>query len=185
MPEATTRTGEHVGEGLFTGPVVQWLHRRGCRGMHALPEAAPGELPDWHTAPIGRYDAPVSGWRFGWTADDGRERRLLLEFGEPGELPPADRDTLAAYLALAGPCADALAGSALLIDRDAVATRLHDLRNAVNSLLMNAAVLTTKLPREERSGRFAAQVPIEGERCAKLLQSLAETIRPPDTPRAG
>ena len=48
---------------------------------------------------------------------------------------------------------------------------------------MNAAVVNVKLSPEEREGRFAKQVQADGERCAALMQELADAIRPPDAPR--
>lgn len=67
----------------------------------------------------------------------------------------------------------------LQIDAETLARRLHDLRNGLNSLLMNAAVLAAKLPPAERDGRFARQVQADGERCAALLQDLAAAVLPP------
>jgi hypothetical protein len=186
MPEVTATTDDGGFDRLFPAPLLEWLRRRGCRGMHPLRDglASPPDV-DWITLPLGRHDSAVTGWRFGWCADDGTPRGVLLDFLDPGDLPEDDRRALTGYLALAGPCADGVDGPAALVDRDAVATHLHDLRNAVNSLLMNAAVVTMKLPPEHRASRFVTQIPQEGERCAQLLQALAESIRPPDAPRSG
>jgi hypothetical protein len=172
------------GSGLFAPSALQWLHGHGCRGIHRLPDVAPGDMPDWITVPVGRHGGDESGWRFGWRDADGRERRLLLAFDAPDALPPPARAALAGYLAFAGPCSggDAGDGPAVLVDRDDVAVRIHDLRNGLNSLLMNVAVMTTKLPPEERSGRFATQAQADGERCAALLQALADALRPPVAP---
>ena len=181
MPAESARTPD---ESLFTGPVLQWLRDRGCRSVHAL-DSGDDDTPAWVTLPVGRHAAPVSGWRVGWPGEDGRTRHVLLEFGEPAQLPDAPRRELADYLRFAGRCADGAGGAAHLIDRDETAQRLHDLRNGLNSLLMNAAVMTTKLPPAERDSRFARQVQDDGERCAALLQELADAIRPPESPRRG
>lgn len=193
MPEAAARNPE--AGALFTASVLQWLQRCGCRGVHPLDDdpsvsaaesATPVEpAPEWVTLPIGRHGSPVSGWRFGWRDDTGRPRRLLLGFDDAAHLPETARRELGAYLVFAGSRAADAGRPAHLIDRDDVAQRLHDLRNALNSLLMNAAVVNTKLPAAEREGRFALQVQADGERCAKLLQELADAIRPPESPRAG
>ena len=77
------------------------------------------------------------------------------------------------------------APGAVSVDRDLVSRTIHDLRNGLNSLLMNAAVLAAKLPPADRDGRFARQVQADGDRCATLLQALADATRPPDAPLAG
>lgn len=184
MPAAVARSAE--AEGLFTGPVLHWLREHGCHGVLALDgEGDVQATPDWVTRPLGRYGEAVGGWRFGWHGDDGQARHVLLAFADAGALPEAARRDLAGYLALAGRCAGSVVGAAHLIDRDAAAVRLHDLRNGLNSLLMNAAVMTTKLPADARDGRFARQVQDDGERCAALLQQFADSLRPPDAPRRG
>ena len=77
------------------------------------------------------------------------------------------------------------AGGSVSVDRDLVSRTIHDLRNGLNSLLMNAAVVAAKLPPPERDGRFARQVQADGDRCATLLQALADATRAPDATRAG
>ena len=186
MPEASARSPD--GDGLFTAPVLQWLRRQGCRGVHPLGDAdGPGDTdaPAWTTVAAGSHQAPIRGWRFGWRDAAGARRALLLDFAEPDQLPDASRALLAAYLDLAGRCLDDGPGSAHLLDRADASRKIHDLRNGLNSLLMNAAVMAVKLPPAEREGRFAQQVQADGERCAALLQELSEAIRGPDAPRAG
>ena len=192
MPEAAARNPDD--DGLFTAPVLRWLHRCGCRGVHRLEDDAAeagdaplpaGTTPEWVTRPVGRHGTPVSGWRFGWFDDTGRARHLLLAFADAEQLPEAARSGLAAYLGFAGGCRDEPGGSAHLIDRDDASRRLHDLRNGLNSLLMNAAVMTTKLPPADRDGRFARQVHADGERCAALLQEFADALRPGGAARSG
>ena len=71
------------------------------------------------------------------------------------------------------------------MDREQLSRAIPDLRNGLISLLMNAAVLAAQLPPADRDGRFARQVQADGDRCATLLQALADTTRPPDVPLAG
>jgi hypothetical protein len=184
MPGGTARSPDgRVGE-FFTAPVLQWLQQRGCRGVHALDDGD-GPAPAWRTAPVGPHGSDISGWHFGFRDGDGGGRGLLLGFADREALSAGEREALAGYLALAGNCAGGGAGPAVLVDRDMVSQRIHDLRNGLNSLLMNVAVLGTKLPESERHGRFASQVQVDGERCAALLQELADTVRPPEPPLAG
>ena len=77
------------------------------------------------------------------------------------------------------------AGGSVSVDRDLVSRTIHDLRNGLNSLLMNVAVLSGKLPPADRDGRFARQAQADGERCAALLQALCDGLRPPEEPRVG
>ena len=183
MPEASARSPD--GDGLFTASVLQWLRRQGCRGVHPLGDGdglGDTDAPVWTTVAAGPQKAATRGWRFGWRDAAGARRALLLDFAEPDQLPDASRAALAAYLHLAGRCLGDAPGSAHLLDRTDASQKIHDLRNGLNSLLMNVAVLTTKLAPADREGRFAMQVQADGERCAALLQSLNDAIRPPDGP---
>ena len=184
MPGAKARNPD--GEAaLFTAPVLQWLLRHGCRGAIPVDGAAAGDDPEWTTLPVGPHGSPASGWRFGWRDDDGGDHRLLLVFTDRDALPAQARAALAGYLAFAARCAGGGAGAAAIMDREQLSRAIHDLRNGLNSLLMNAAVLAAKLPPADRDGRFARQVQADGDRCATLLQALADTTRPPDAPLAG
>ena len=184
MPGAKARNPD--GEAaLFTAPVLQWLLRHGCRGAIPVDGAAAGDDPEWTTLPVGPHGSPASGWRFGWRDDDGGDHRLLLVFTDRDALPAQARAALAGYLALAARCAGGGAGAAAIMDREQLSRAIHDLRNGLNSLLMNAAVLAAKLPPADRDGRFARQVQAAGDRCATLLQARAAATRPPDAPLAG
>src|SRR5687768_13820996 len=139
MREASARSRD--GDALFTAPVLQWLRGHGCCGVHALDEIDDTpDAPDWATVPLGPHRAPTRGWRFGWRDAEGVRRGLLLAFAEPDALPDTARRAVAAYLDLAGRCAGTAPGSAHLLDRTQAAKTIHDLRNGLNSLLMNAGV---------------------------------------------
>lgn len=100
--------------------------------------------------------------------------------------PDLERAAQAARAAwtLATPCATEDATVAL-VDRDEVRHTLHDLRNALNSLMMNAATLTYRaeaIPEPLR--RFATQLQQDGERCASGLQALQALLDPHPEPRS-
>lgn len=64
-----------------------------------------------------------------------------------------------------------------LVERRALRKMLHDFRNGLNALLMNAATLTYRadvLPESLR--RFAVQLQREGERCSNAMDSLELSI---------
>lgn len=189
MPGAAARNPESAGTpAIFTAPVLHWLLQRQCRGVHVLVGASRRGDSDceWITAPVGPHGNDVDGWCFRCDGEDGSERRLLLAFAQPEALSPRERAQLAGYLEFATACADAGGdGDAVaLLPRDEIGRHIHDLRNALNSLLMNVAVIATKLPPKDRAGRFATQAQADGERCAARLQALAEAIRPADAPLA-
>src|SRR5688572_32276225 len=115
MPEASARSPD--GDGLFTAPVLQWLRRQGCRGVHPLGDGdglGDTDAPAWTTVAVGPQKAATRGWRFGWRDAAGARRALLLDFAEPDQLPAASRPLLAAYLDFAGRCLDDAPGSAHL-----------------------------------------------------------------------
>jgi signal transduction histidine kinase len=53
---------------------------------------------------------------------------------------------------------------------------LHELRNRLNSLLMNAAVLRSRLPENERDSPFAVALEQDGIRCADLVHRIDELL---------
>lgn len=180
MPGEAARNADGGG-GLFAASVLQGLERLGCRGVHVLACEAPA-APEWVSLPLGPHGSPLPGWRFGLgETGAGTGRAVLLEFADPDALDEDARRAVtdclraAAVLAPAGSTARCVAP----VDRGDLSRHLHDLRNGLNSLLMNAAVLAAKLPPAEREGRFARQVQADGERCAALLQTLADATRAP------
>jgi hypothetical protein len=60
------------------------------------------------------------------------------------------------------------------IPRDELQALIHDLRNHLNSLLMNAGVVAAACPDRQRYGRYIEQVEQEGERCAEALRGLSD-----------
>lgn len=67
-----------------------------------------------------------------------------------------------------------------LVDRQGVRQAIHEFRNGLNSLLMNAATLTYRsdtLPEPLR--RFANQMQRDGERCSAALDELEQLVARP------
>lgn len=72
------------------------------------------------------------------------------------------------------PAALGEANEPLPITREELEVLVHDLRNHLNSLLMNAAVIASACPDRARLGHFIDQVERDGERCAEALQRVAD-----------
>jgi signal transduction histidine kinase len=58
---------------------------------------------------------------------------------------------------------------------------VHELRNRLNSLLMNAAVLRSRLPDGERDSLYARHLEHDGLRCAELVHALDESLQAQET----
>lgn len=59
------------------------------------------------------------------------------------------------------------------LPREELQAFVHDLRNGLNSLLMNAGVVAAASDRA-RFGRFVEQFERDGERCAESLRELSD-----------
>lgn len=68
----------------------------------------------------------------------------------------------------------ALTADTPAISRAELRVFVHELRNHLNSLLMNAAVVSSACTDRERLGRYLDQIDVEGQRCADALHRLAE-----------
>lgn len=90
--------------------------------------------------------------------------------------PNVDRSTTRAPDAGtgAGPASRGDDADAVRIPREDLRRLVHDLRNQLNSILMNAGVATRLCGDRERMARHVAQFETEGERCAQTLQSIAD-----------
>jgi signal transduction histidine kinase len=60
---------------------------------------------------------------------------------------------------------------------DSAEQLLHELRNRLNSLLMNAAVLRSRLSEPEQDSPFARHIDEDGRRCAELVHLLDEKLQ--------
>lgn len=138
------------------------------------------------------HDAGTDG-QGGWLLplDQGESGVLCLfcaSRADPGHREAAtgalERAALAAHSTwtLARPCASEQIEIAL-VDRQGVRQAIHEFRNGLNSLLMNAATLTYRsdtLPEPLR--RFATQMQRDGERCSAALDELEQRVARPRAP---
>ena len=58
-------------------------------------------------------------------------------------------------------------GERVTIPRQELQAVLHDLRNHLNSMLMNAGVLASHCRTNEKAARYAAQLEDDGDKCAQ------------------
>jgi hypothetical protein len=155
--------------------LIDWLHAKGCTGLSLLPAAAGGDDVAWH-------DAPIAGWRV--PLGDGQGSGVLLAFASPDQLAAHERADVAALFERlhAFPLAHDAAG-AVLVDHAEARRLIHDLRNGLNTLLINASLLTraaASMPALARSAEFVENA---GTACTAHLNRLSElTARPQARP---
>jgi hypothetical protein len=151
--------------------LVDWLRAKGCLGITLLEGETPvGDSVAWQ-------DAPASGWRM--PIGDGRGAGVLLAFADRASL---DVDELADVAALfermrAFPLVHD-ARDAVLVDHAEARRLIHDLRNGLNTLMINATLLArvATTPTLEKSAGFVESA---GAACADHLNRLSElTARP-------
>jgi hypothetical protein len=65
-------------------------------------------------------------------------------------------------------------GDIVEMPREALQALIHDLRNHLNSILMNAGVAARLCEDRERVARYVTQFEKEGELCAEALQAISD-----------
>jgi hypothetical protein len=60
------------------------------------------------------------------------------------------------------------------LPREELRRLVHDLRNHVNSLMMNAGAVAALCKEGDRVARFVAHIEDDGERCAQTLRKLSD-----------
>lgn len=149
--------------------LLDWLHAKGCTGISMLEDGDEGM--DWR-------DAPNPGWRV--PLGDGRGSDVLLAFARPDQLDAGERADVAALFERlhAFPLVPDASGS-VLIDHAEVRRLIHDLRNGLNTLLINASLLSRVAANQPALARSAEFVQNAGAACADHLNRLSElTARP-------
>jgi len=180
-PEAIASEGELPG--LFTAPLLSWLQELGCQGVYLIEPPENAEAPAWV-----EVDAPtthperISGWVFQFDDRDGDATHVLCAFADAEALSRSQATQIAGYLRAAGPFtvfgASTPRSGAVLVQRAVLDKYIHDLRNRLGSLLMNAHVLCSRLPDQARSSRFADTIDQDGQACADQLRRLSEVVQP-------
>lgn len=65
-------------------------------------------------------------------------------------------------------------GETVTIPHRELQVLVHDLRNHLNSMLMNAGVLASHCRADAKAAQHAAQLEDDGEKCAQALRDLSD-----------
>lgn len=65
-------------------------------------------------------------------------------------------------------------GDRVTLPREELQVLVHDLRNHLNSLLMNAGAVAALCRDGGRAERFVTQIETDGEKCAQALRDLSD-----------
>lgn len=155
--------------------LIDWLHARGCRGMTLIDASvSPGRLvaaPRWQ-------DDPSSGWLV--PMGDAAGSTVLLAFERRDALADAElADVSALFERLRAFPLVADTRSSVLVDHADVRRVIHDLRNGLNTLLINGNLLARSCANQPALQRSAQFLESAGLACADHLNRLSElTARP-------
>ena len=151
--------------------LLDWLHAKGCTGVSLVEDDNGDDAVAWR-------DAPQSGWRV--PLGDGRGSGVLLAFERADQLDATQLADVAALFERlhAFPLVPDASG-AVLVDHAEARRLIHDLRNGLNTLLLNASVLARAAAKKPALARSAGYLESAGAACADHLNRLSElTSRP-------
>jgi hypothetical protein len=151
--------------------LIDWLHAKGCTGVSLVGNDDGDDAVAWR-------DGPEAGWRV--PLGDGHGSGVLLAFARPDQLDAAQvADVAALFERLhAFPLVPDASG-AVLVDHAEVRRLIHDLRNGLNTLLLNASLLARAAAKKPTLARSAEFLESAGAACADHLNRLSElTARP-------
>jgi len=151
--------------------LLDWLHAKGCTGISLIEADAGDDAVAWR-------DAPDSGWRV--PLGDGRGSGVLLAFTRSDQLSRGELDDVAALFERlhAFPLVPDASG-AVLVDHAEVRRLIHDLRNGLNTVLLNASLIARAAGSTPALVQSAAFLESAGASCADHLNRLSElTARP-------
>ena len=155
---------------LFPPAVRTWLLARGCDDAVWVPAGARPPLGDGavcHDFAVDLGNGPLR-----WLV-------LRLHFGSGPGLTPDEQQRVAAYLAALAPFIGAgdpgVHDPWVTLSRETLLVVEHQVRNHLNSLLMNAAVLSLHAV-AEGPDPVLEQMETDGKRCLDIVQQL---LHPP------
>jgi len=151
--------------------LLDWLRAKGCTGISLLEADAGDDAVAWH-------DAPESGWRV--PLGDGHGSGVLLAFARSDQLSRDELDHVAALFERlhAFPLVPD-ARNAVLVDHAEARRLIHDLRNGLNTVLLNASLIARAAGATPALVQSAGFLESAGAACADNLNRLSElTARP-------
>ena len=155
---------------LFPPAVRTWLVARGCEDARWVPADARPPPP---------AGAVCQDFAVDFSASPMRWLVLRLQFSGPTGLSPEEAQQLAGYLASLSPFLSASSPDThdpwLTLSRETLIVVEHQLRNHLNSLLMNAGVLSLHAGINGRDP-VLEQMESDGQRCLDMVQQL---LHPP------
>ena len=177
---ATSRSPNDV-SGNATAPLshwlapalIDWLHTRGCHGVTLLdPDAPRGDDSSDDGAPHWQ-DEPQRGWQV--PLGDAAGSRVLLAFDARENLATNELNDVAALFERlrAFPLVPDTR-DAVLVDHGEVRRVIHDLRNGLNTLLINGSLLARAVSGQPSLQRSAQFLEGAGLACADHLNRLSE-----------
>jgi hypothetical protein len=105
---------------------------------------------------------------------------LRLVFAASAALTETDKAAVAAYFASLGPfLPEGAAGDAdraVILPRETLLAVEHQLRNHLNSLLMNAAAITLKCDEHGDLAQYLDQMESDGQSCLDLLHWISDRV---------
>lgn len=173
MPRTPPTDGAGPLSDWLAPALLDWLHAKGCKGVFLVDHDDHGgdDAVAWR-------EAPQCGWRV--PLGDGRGSGVLLAFANPGQLDATQLADVAALFERlhAFPLVPDASG-AVLVDHAEARRLIHDLRNGLNTLLLNASLLAGAAATKPTLARSAEFLESAGAACADHLNRLSElTSRP-------
>jgi hypothetical protein len=149
--------------------LLDWLHARGCTGISLVTGGDDG---------VAWRETPESGWRV--PLGDGHGSGVFLAFARSDQLTHTELHDVAALFERlhAFPLVPDASG-AVLVDHAEVRRLIHDLRNGLNTVLLNASLIARAAGAKPALVQSAAFLESAGAACADQLNRLSElTARP-------
>jgi hypothetical protein len=166
MPRILPPDGAGPLSGWLAPALLDWLHAKGCTGISLLDGADRDDGVAWH-------DAPETGWRVPLGDDHGSG--VLLAFARSDQLTRSELDDVSALFERlhAFPLVPD-ASNAVLVDHAEARRLIHDLRNGLNTVLLNASLIARAADATPALVRSAGFLESAGAACADHLNRLSE-----------
>jgi hypothetical protein len=158
--------------GLLAPPVLAWLAAKGFERASWLMPADDRGLIDPSQVTL--------DFDFGIGSDPLQKLGLRLVFAASAVLTETDKAAVSAYFAALGPfLQDEGPGDVdrvVILPRETLLAVEHQLRNHLNSLLMNAAAITLKCDEHGDLAQYLVQMESDSQSCLDLLHWISDRV---------